>query len=103
MSDENFNELAGRIQGLSDLICGLISELDERGIIYSPEFACRMARLADNRSANGYQESARQTLRHLAKLIEDEHDYREAKAQSQENRDAFERFRSGSDADDTCA
>lgn len=77
MNDQQFNELAGRIQALADLTCVLIADLDKAGIIYAPEFASRIAALADNRSAPGYLQSARQTLRHLAKLIEEEHDSRQ--------------------------
>lgn len=77
MNNEQFDELAGRIQALADLTCGLISELDKKGIIYIPGFAGNLSALAENRSAPGYQESARQTLKHLAKLLDDEHKSRQ--------------------------
>jgi hypothetical protein len=77
MHNNDFDELAGRIQALADILCGLIADLDKCRVIESPRIANNIRSLADNRQAPGYQESARKTMHHLAKLIEGEHKSRQ--------------------------
>jgi hypothetical protein len=76
MRTEEFDELAGRIQAIADMVLMLISELDKRDIVYAPDFGAKLYALAENRNAPEYRESARKVLRQLAKQIEDEHDFR---------------------------
>lgn len=76
MNDQEFDELAGRIQAIADMVLMLISELDKKDIVYAPDFGAQLFALAENRSAPSYPESARTVLRQLAQQIEDEHDFR---------------------------
>ncbi|MGZ8221760.1 MAG: hypothetical protein ACXWT0_08950 [Methylobacter sp.] len=75
MNNQEFDELAGRIQAIADMVLMLISELDKRDIVYAPDFGAQLYALAEDRSAPGYQESARTVLRQLAQQIEEEHDF----------------------------
>ena len=75
MNNEEFDELAGRIQAIADMVLMLISELDKRDIVSALDLGVQLYALAENRSAPGYQESARTVLRQLAQQIEDEHDF----------------------------
>lgn len=75
MNNQEFDELAGRIQAIADMVLMLISELDKRDIVYAPDFGAKLYALAENRSVPDYRESARTVLRQLAEQIEGEHDF----------------------------
>jgi hypothetical protein len=46
MSDEQYHDLLGRIQGLSDIVVCLVTALDQAGAISMSDFAADMRRLA---------------------------------------------------------
>ena len=69
------NELAGRIQGVADLLCCLATELDKRGIIDALQFADQARGLAERRVGENQEvvNVAKQTLADLADLIAGEY------------------------------
>jgi hypothetical protein len=78
MNSPEFNELAGRMQGIADTLLLLISTLDQAEIIYAPDFGVRVASLATTRALPEHLDSARHTMRTLAEQIERNHDLLQA-------------------------
>lgn len=78
MNTPEFNELSGRLQGIADTVLLLISELDEKQLIYAPDFGVRVANLAKTRALPEALDSARHTMKRLAEQIEHNHDLLQA-------------------------
>jgi hypothetical protein len=73
MHSDEFEELAGRIQALADVVCGLIATLDKEGVIDSLHIAKNVEALSERRQVSIAQESTRRTLHHLAEVMRAEH------------------------------
>ncbi len=72
MNNDDFNELAGRIQGLGDFIMGLTMELEIHHVIDGERFTRHIQHLADNRRFDGeHLEATKRTLGELARFITD--------------------------------
>lgn len=71
MSNEDFNELAGRIQGLGDFIIGLTIELELQQAIDGERFTGHIQRFAKNRCFDGEHLEATSTLSELARFIDE--------------------------------
>jgi hypothetical protein len=71
MNDEQYLELSGSIQGLSDILLTLVATLDNQGIINAGDFADDLSKLSVIRSLEPHLDSARYQLASLADRIED--------------------------------
>lgn len=70
MNNDDFNELAGRIQGLGDFILGLTTELEIQHAIDGERFTRQIQQFAENRSFEGeHLEATKRTLSELARFI----------------------------------
>jgi hypothetical protein len=71
MNSIEYSELAGRIQGLSDLVLHTVAQLEMNGLIDGPRLTDDLHQFADRRRIDGpHQESARKTLHELATFLE---------------------------------
>lgn len=73
MQTQDFEELAGRIQALADVLCGVISELDKQGVIAQPRIADNIECLARTRQTQVGQDALRRTLQGLADVLRAEY------------------------------
>jgi hypothetical protein len=71
MNDEQYNELFGSIQGLSDILLTLVVTLDKQRVINAEDFAADLSKLSVIRSLEPHLDSARYQLAFLADRIED--------------------------------
>jgi len=72
MSNEQFNELAGRIQGLSDFIMHLTAELEIKELIDGPRLNQAVREFAENRCFEGeHLQAAQRTLSQMAHFLND--------------------------------
>lgn len=70
MNNEDFNELAGRIQGLGDYIISLTECLEMNHLIDGEHFTRHIQHFAENRRFDGeHLEAAKRTLGELARFI----------------------------------
>jgi len=70
MHNEDFNELAGRIQGLVDCIIGLTIELEMQHAIDGEHFTRQIQHFAETRHFDGdHLEATKRTLSQLARFI----------------------------------
>jgi len=81
MSAEEFNELAGRIEGLANAVMFLAADLEERGIIDGHRYSESLREMADVLCFEGaHLEAARRTLREMAKDMDGARNRRRSKA-----------------------
>ncbi|HYE35492.1 hypothetical protein [Methylocaldum sp.] len=72
MSAEEFNELAGRIEGLSIAVMFLAAELEHEAVINGPRYCEVMRGMASKLSFDGGHLAATQrTLREMAKRMDE--------------------------------
>lgn len=70
MNNEDFNELAGRIQGLGDFILGLTAELEIQQAIDGERFSKHIQHFAENRCFEGdHLAATKRTLNEMARFI----------------------------------
>lgn len=71
MNNDDFNELAGRIQGLTDFILRLTATLEMDGLIDGPLLTGRLRQLADGRQfPHGHLEASKLALHQLADQLD---------------------------------
>lgn len=70
MHHDEFNELAGRIQGLGDFVLGLTAELEIQGTINGERFSQRLEHFAGNRYFDGeHLDATKRTLSELNRFL----------------------------------
>jgi hypothetical protein len=82
MSDNDFNELAGRIQGLADFVLHLTSMLEMSNVIDGPYLTEKLHCFADGRQGVGDHLSAtKRTLHELADHLDEARKNRQLRSQ----------------------
>lgn len=72
MNNDDFNELAGRIQGLGDYLTSLTECLEMNHLIDGEHFTRHIRYLAENRCFDGeHLDATKRTLGELARFITD--------------------------------
>lgn len=71
MNDEQYHELTGRIQGLTDLVLTLVLALDNVEVLRASDFGADLKKLAIMRDLSPELESGRDLLIHAAELLDD--------------------------------
>jgi hypothetical protein len=81
MSAEEFNELAGRIEGLAIAVGFLVAELEDNGVIDGPRYCVSMQRMAGKLSFDRpHLVATQRTLRELASSIDQARNQRRGSA-----------------------
>lgn len=84
MNDADFNELAGRIQGLGDFILSLTAELEAQQVIDGERFTRNISQFAENRCFDGeHLEATKRTLSELARFLTEARQRRQQVQQTQ--------------------
>lgn len=87
MNSQQFNELAGRIQGLSDFVMHLTAELEIKEIIDGPRLNQAVREFAANRNFEGeHLQATRRTLNEMAHFLNDARVCRQAQQRQLESR-----------------
>lgn len=70
MSNNDFNELAGRIQGLGDFVMRLTAELEFRQLIDGERFTRGICKRAEDRFFDGeHLEATKRTLNEMTRFL----------------------------------
>jgi hypothetical protein len=84
MNNADFNELAGRIQGLGDFLLHLTSYLEDRQLIDGEHFNQGVMEFAENRCFDGeHLEATKRTLSELAQFLSEARQRRQQAQQTQ--------------------
>ena len=71
MAEEEFNELAGRIEAIGTLVAHLVADLERRDLIDGPRFTNDMRQVArDLRFPQPHLDATRRTLLELAGALD---------------------------------
>jgi hypothetical protein len=72
MNNDDFNELAGRIQGLGDYLISLTAYLEMNQLIDGEYFTRNIQRFAENRCFDGeHLDATKRTLSELARFVDE--------------------------------
>lgn len=72
MSNKNFDELAGRIQALTDFVLQLTATLEVNQVINGPLLTQGLRQFADDRRFDGsHLQATQRTLHELAQFVDD--------------------------------
>jgi hypothetical protein len=84
MNNADFNELAGRIQGMGDFLLGLTAELEIQQLIDGERFAKNISYFAENRCFDGeHLEATKRTLNELVRFLTEARQRRQQVQQTQ--------------------
>jgi hypothetical protein len=84
MNDADFNELAGRIQGMGDFLLALTAALEVQQVIDGERFTRNISQFAENRCFDGeHLEATKRTLSELARFLTEARQYRQQAQQTQ--------------------
>jgi hypothetical protein len=79
MTNDQFNELAGRIQGLGDFVLHLTSYLEDRQLIDGEQFNQVVREFGENRCFDGdHLQATKRTLSELAQFLNEARQRRQA-------------------------
>lgn len=75
MTEQDFDELAGRIDGIGQAVLRLAAALERQGVINGPRLSANW-REARQHGASAVEDSARRTLHELAAVLDDARSHR---------------------------
>lgn len=76
MQDTDWNELAGRIEGVSRLVLNLTAALEDIGIIDGPRLSATLRECGLKQAGVGHLQVAERTLGELAQALDDARSWR---------------------------
>jgi len=87
MNNNDFNELAGRIQGLGDFVMHLTEELEIKQLIDGERLSQGVQEFAENRCFDGdHLQVTKRTLNEIAQFLNDARTRRQAQQRQRGNR-----------------
>jgi len=87
MNNDDFNELAGRIQGLGDFVMHLTAELETKQLIDGERLNQGVREFAANRCFEGdHLQATKRTLNEIAQFLNDARMRRQVQQRQRQNR-----------------